>query len=175
MLMNNIKHRHRTHYVAILCLICAVVFTMLTIQAAAAGVPEGNVNSRGAGNAPLNNAANGYNNAAVSNNGVIGNAVSDILPDGGARVRSSNGSDMVSDGVVSDKDEPTDSMFDKDNGVVSDKDETRDDTKKAEDSVTSPVKTEEDKNNTAAIVIIIIVVLAIILLIVLLIPRKRKS
>ena len=178
MLMNNIKHQHRTHRATILCLICAVVFTMLTIQTAAAGVPEGNINSRGAGNAPVNNAANGYNNAEVSNNGnhgVIGNAVSDILPDGGARVRSSNGSDMVSDGVVSDKDEPSDSMFDKDNGVVSDKDDTRDDTKKADDSVTNPVKTEEDKINTAAIVIIIIVVLAIILLSVLLIPRKRKS
>ena len=67
-------------------------------------------------------------------------------------------------------------MFDKDNGVVSDeKNDTSGDSGKVDDSVTNPVKTEDEKNNTAAIVIIIIVILAIILLIVLLIPRKRKS
>ena len=173
MLMNNKKHQHRTHRAAILCLICAVAFTLLTIQAAAAGVPEGNINSRGAGNAPVNagdNAANGYNDADANlNDGILGD-IPDVLPDGSARVRSSNGSDMVSDGEISDENNSSDSMFDKDNGSVSDdKNDTSD------DSITNPVKTEEEKNNTAAVVIIIIVILAIILLIVLLIPRKRKS
>ena len=179
MLMNNKKRQHRTHRTAILSLICAVVFTWLAIQTAAAGVPEGNVNSRGAGNVHVNtsnNTANGYNDTdADFNDGILGD-IPDVLPDGGARVRSSNGSDMVSDGEISDKNNTSDSMFDKDNGVVSDeKNDTSGDSGKVDDSVTNPVKTEDEKNNTAAIVIIIIVILAIILLIVLLIPRKRKS